>query len=57
MEYRAKIKELGHNCVLTPSIQGKEMTKEQLVSFWGLENGDVEWYKLYQVKDGKEIEL
>lgn len=57
MKYIAKIKEVGNPSVLTSSIQGKEMTKEQLISFWGLEEPDVEWYKLYQVKDGKEVEL
>lgn len=52
-----KCKELGHNGVLTSSLDGKTKTKEELIEFWGLENDDVEWYRLYQVIDGKEVEL
>ncbi len=56
-KYIMKCKELGHNGVLTSSLDGKTKTKEELIEFWGLENDDVEWYRLYQVIDGKEVEL
>lgn len=57
MEYIAEIKEGGHTNVLTPSISGSEMTKEELIDFWGLANDDVEWYKLYQVINGEKEEI
>lgn len=57
MKYITKIKEVGREHLLTSSIQGEEMSKEQLISFWGLENDDVEYYELFEIIDGKEVEL
>lgn len=57
MKYIAKIKEVGREHLLTSSIQGEEMSKEQLISFWGLENDDVEYYELFEIIDGKEVRL
>jgi hypothetical protein len=56
-KYIMKCKEVGHNGELTSSLDGDTKTKAELIEFWGLENDDVEWYRLYQVIDGKEVEL
>ena len=55
--YIAEIKEVGNPSVLTPSITCEGMTVEGLISFWGLNEPDVEWYKLYQIVDGQKVEL
>lgn len=58
MKYTAEIKEVGNPRVLTPSLSiSYEMTKEQLVKFWGLNEPDVEWFKLFKVVDGQRVEL
>ena len=58
LKYIAKIKEVWNPSVLTPSLSiSYEMTKDQLVKFWGLDQPDVEWYKLYKVVDGQRVEL
>ena len=58
LKYIAKIKEVWNPSVLTPSLSiSYEMTKDQLVKFWGLDQPDVEWYKLYKVVDGQKVEL
>ena len=58
MKYTAEIKEVGNPSVLTPSLSiSYEMTKEQLVKFWGLNEPDVEWFKLFKVVDGQRVEL
>lgn len=49
--WKATIKEVGSEHLLTPTYTGKNVTKKFLVEFWGLENSDVEWYKLERVKD------
>lgn len=58
MKYTAEIKEVGNPSVLKPSLSiPNEMTNDQLVKFWGLDQPDVEWYKLYKVVDGQIVEL
>ena len=58
LKYIAEIKEVGNPSVLTPSLSiFYEMTKDKLVKFWGLDQPDVEWYKLYKVVDGQKVEL
>lgn len=58
MKYIAEIKEVGNPRVLTPSLSiSYEMTKEQLVKFWGLNEPDVEWFNLFKVVDGQRVEL
>jgi len=58
MKYIAEIKEVGNPSVLKPSISiSNEMTKDQLVKFWGLDEPDVEWFRVYKVVDGQKVEL
>ena len=58
MVYTAEIKEVGRDQILTPSLHCYDKkTKEQLVAFWGLKEPDVEWYRVYEVNDGKKEEL
>ncbi|MCQ2327701.1 MAG: hypothetical protein MJZ71_09085 [Bacteroidales bacterium] len=56
-KYIAKIKEIGNLHILTSSLEGIKKTKEELISFWGLDNDDVEWYELFELIDGKEVKL
>jgi len=58
--WQAKIKEKGNDHILTPTYmipndmfgyikpkeKREEMTRKYLVDFWGLNEPDVEWYKL-----------
>ena len=55
--YIAEIKEVGNPTILTPSLTCEGMTVEGLISFWGLDEPDVEWYKLYQIVDCQKVEL
>ena len=56
--YIAKIKEVGNPTVLSSSIITCDgMTVEELVKFWGLDEEDVEWYRLYQLICGELVEL
>ena len=58
MKYIAKIKEVGHQNILTSSLTTDVVkTKDELIQFWGLDQDDVESYTLYEVVDGKEVEL
>lgn len=58
MKYIAKIKEVGHQNILTSSLTTDMVkTKDELIQFWGLDQDDVESYTLYEVVDGKEIKL
>lgn len=43
--WQATIKERGNDHILTPTYTG-DVDKEFLIEFWGLNNPDVEWYKL-----------
>lgn len=56
-QYVAEIKEVGNNSVLTSSHTGREMTREELIAFWGLDEPDVEWYHLYEIVDGHKVEI
>lgn len=55
--YIAEIKEVGETTVLTPSITCDVMDKEELIEFWGLNEPDVEWYRLYVIVDGNRVEF
>jgi hypothetical protein len=55
--YIAEIKEVGKTTVLTPSITCDVMDKEDLIEFWGLNEPDVEWYRLYEIVDGNRVEF
>lgn len=55
--YIAEIKEVGKPNVLTPSLIGERKTRAELIEFWGLQEPDVEWYRLYQVIKGERVEL
>lgn len=55
--YVAEIKEIDNPTVLTPSLTCEGMTVEGLVKFWGLNEPDVEWYRLYQIVNGQRTEL
>lgn len=59
--YIAEIKEVGNPSVLTPSLTISfsyyEMSRDELVKFWGLDEPDVEWFKVYKVVDGQKVEL
>jgi len=48
-KWRAKIKEKDKDHILTPEYwfsDENEKTRKNIIDFWGLENPDVEWYKL-----------
>lgn len=58
MKYIAKIKEVGHQNILTSSLTTDVVkTKDELILFWGLDQDDVESYTLYEIVDGKEVKL
>lgn len=50
-EYTAYIKEYNKDNILNPSIQGKEMSIDELIEFWALNNSDVESYQLFEITD------
>ena len=56
-KYIAEIKEVGNPSILTPSLTCDGMSVEGLIKFWGLNEPDVEWYRLYQIVDDKKVEL
>jgi len=49
MRYEITIKEKGNDCLLHPSYSGRKMTMTELVEFFGLNEPDVEWYKIKEV--------
>jgi len=55
--YIVEIKEKGNPIILTPTIQGEEKTREELVKFFGLDEEDVEWYRLYRLENGEKVEI
>ena len=57
IEYMAEIKEVGKPNVLTPSLIGEKKTKAELIEFWGLQEPDVEWYRLCQISNNIKIEI
>ena len=53
--YELEIKEFGNPNILRPSYIGKVDIK-YLIEFYGLNESDVAWYKIYGVKnDNKEL--
>lgn len=57
IEYIAEIKEVGKPNVLTSSLIGEKKTRAELIEFWGLQEPDVEWYRLFQVINNIKIEI
>lgn len=56
VNWKAEIKERGIDGILTPSYSIPDTEKENFdrsffVKFWGLEEPDVEWYKLICEED------
>ena len=52
--WQATIKEVGNEHLLTPtySISNEEekyLNEQFFIDFWGLDNDDVEWYKLERI--------
>ena len=52
--WKATIKEVGNEHLLTPtySINNEEekyLNEQFFIDFWGLDNDDVEWYKLERI--------
>lgn len=66
--WKATIKERGNDHILTPTYsmpddmfgyikderKRKYETRKFLIGFWGLDNSDVEWYKLEKIDDNEE---
>lgn len=54
--WEATIKERGNDHILTPTyLCDDNVTKEEIIEFWGLDKPDVEWYKLEKINNnGKE---
>ena len=53
--WQATIKEVGNEHLLTPtySISNEEekyINEQFFIDFWGLDNDDVEWYKLERIE-------
>lgn len=51
IKWTATIKEKGNDHILTPSYtvsdeDGRYLDKDFFINFWGLDNPDIEWYKL-----------
>lgn len=58
VHYEAEIKEVMNETILKPSYYGENMTRKELIKFWGLDEPDIEWFVLYEVhKDGKRIKI
>ena len=47
--YQITIKEVGKSNLLKPTYSGENITKEFLIEFFGLNNPDVEWYKIEKI--------
>ena len=56
--YKAEVKEIIMD---VPTIlkfkSGKELTRDEIISKWELKSWDIEWFKIYIIKDGKEVQL
>ena len=50
IHYEAEIKEVGREQILKPSLHSTEKTVEQLVEFWGLNEPDVEYQVINNIK-------
>ena len=55
--YIAEIKEIDNPTILTPSVTCDGMSVEELIWFWGLNELDVEWFRLYEIVDGQKVEF
>lgn len=56
--YQAEVKEKMTDTILKPKFVGAEKTKKELVDFWGLEQDDIQWYRLFEVmEDGTKKEM
>ena len=57
--YSAEIKEVMNDTILKPSYSGREMSREQLIEFWGLREPDIEWFRVYEIdeKGNKKLML
>lgn len=55
--YVMKCKEVGRENVLTSSLVCEYKSQQELIKFWGLDQNDVESFKLFEIIDGKEVEL
>ena len=51
--YELEIKEIGNRGILKPSFTGYADV-QYLIEFFGLNNSDVEWYKIYGVKNSNK---
>lgn len=54
--WKATIKEVGNEHLLTPtySISNEEekyLNEQFFIDFWGLDEDDVEWYKLERIEE------
>lgn len=50
--WKCTIKEKGNDRLLTPEYLGDDYVDESFcVKWWGLNNPDIEWYRLEEVKD------
>ena len=50
--WRCTIKEKGNDHLLTPELWGDDYTNEETcVKHWGLNEPDIEWYKLEEITD------
>lgn len=50
--YELEVKEVMNDSILHPSHIGREMSKKEIIDFFGLNEPDIEWYKIYWVYDG-----
>lgn len=48
--WKCTIKERGNDHVLIPTLTG-DFDRNYCIKFWGLNNSDVEWYKLEEVNE------
>ena len=51
--YELEIKEVDNDSILRPIFTGYADIN-YIIKFFGLENPDVEWYKIYGVKNGNK---
>ena len=54
--YELEIKEVGNDNILKPSFTGYADI-QYLIKFFGLNEGDVEWYHIYGVKNNERTLL
>ena len=49
-KYEITIKEKEKDFLLTISYSGRELTEQEIIDFFGLNDDDVEWWKIEEVK-------